>query len=359
MRTIITQENEINKFISENCEKRFDFLPSVPRKHIRSMLLSFTERGNSGKTADFAEYSHTHRTSSGHFLSKGKWDEHRLDHTQKREIFSTVEAQALENGRPIYVSIDDTVCEKTKPSSGAKHPMEKAGWHFSHTAGKQVYGYQFLGIHLGTGDAGLCYDLERYEKESRTKVQMSRDILCSLPETEANVIVMMDCWYTSADFVHLCEERNFTLIGAVKTNRILYPDTSKKKMSAADYAASLTEDPFHPVTMNGQTYLVYRYEGRLNKIRKAVVLLSYPANRFGRKEALRGYLCSDTTLTDEEILEHYSHRWKIEVLFRNYKRRFGIKTFMVRTALAIDRLLIIAVFAGFVFHALHWLICSR
>lgn len=353
MRTIIAQENAINKFISENRgEKSFNFLTSVPRKHIRSMLLSFAERGNSGKTADFAEYSHTHRTSSAHFLSKGKWDERRLDQAQKRGIFSTVETQALEIGRPIYVSIDDTVCEKTKPSSKAKHPMEKAGWHFSHTAGKQVYGYQFLGIHLGTGDAGLCYDLERYEKESHTKVQMSEDILRSLPETEANVIVMMDCWYTSADFVHLCEERNFTLIGAVKTNRILYH--KGEKISSAKYAEALKRDQFHPVTMNGKKYLVHRYEGRLNKIKKAVVLLSYPVNRFGKTESLRAFLCSDTTLTDEEILEHYSHRWKIEVMFRNYKQRFGVKTFMVRTALAIDRLLIVAVFAGFVFHALNW-----
>ncbi len=68
MRTIITQETAINKFISENREKSFNFLTSVPRKHIRAMLLSFAERGNSGKTADFAEYSHTHRTSSAHFL---------------------------------------------------------------------------------------------------------------------------------------------------------------------------------------------------------------------------------------------------------------------------------------------------
>lgn len=129
MRNIITQENEINNFISE---KRFDFLPSVSRKHIHSMLLSFTERGNSGKTADSAKYSPTHRTSSGHFLSKGKWDEHCLNQPQKREIFSTMEAQALETGKPLYVSIDNTVWEKTKPSSNAKHPMEKAGWHFSH-----------------------------------------------------------------------------------------------------------------------------------------------------------------------------------------------------------------------------------
>lgn len=356
MRTIITQEYEINKFI---CEKNFDFLTSVPRKHICSMLLSFTERGNSGKTADFAEYSHTHRTSSGHFLSKGKWDEQRLNHTQKREIFSTVEAQALEKGKPIYVSIDDTVCEKTKPSSKAKHPMEKAGWHFSHKEGKQVYGYQFLGIHLGTGDAGLCYDLERYEKESRTKVEMSMDIVRSLPETEAKVIVMMDCWYTSTDFFSLCEERKFTLIGAMKTNRILYPTGSKEKKSAADYAASLKKDQFHPVTMNGRPYLVHRYEGKLNKIGKAVVLLSYPAECFGKPEALRAFLCSDTSLTDEEILGHYTFRWKIEVLFRNYKRHLGIQTFMVRSAFAIDRLLIIAVFAGFVFHVLRWLVGSR
>lgn len=358
MRNIIAQETAINKFFSENRgEKSFNFLTSVPRKHIRSMLLSFTAKGNSGKTADFSEYSHTHRTSCGHFLSKGKWDEHRLDQTQKREIFSTVETQALHTGRPIYVSIDDTVCKKTKPSSKAKHPMEKAGWHFSHTEGKKVYGYQFLGIHLGTGDTGLCYDLERYDKENRTKVQMSENILCSLPETKAKTFVLMDCWYTSAVLLNICNDRNFTLIGAIKTNRILYP--KGEKTSVADYAASLKADHFHPVTVKGHTYRVCRYEGALNKIGKAVVLLTYPGNRFGNEESLRAYLCSDTVLSDEEILEHYSHRWNIEVMFRKFKRYFGVKTFMVRTALAIDRLLIVAVFAGFVFYTLRDVFCLR
>lgn len=158
---------------------------------------------------------------------------------------------------------------------------------------------------------------------------------------------MMDRWYTSVDFVHLCGKRNFTLIGAIKTNRILYH--KGEKISAAKHAETLKRDQFHPVTMNGKKYLVHRYEGKLNKIKKAVVLLSYPVNRFGKTESLRAFLCSDTTLTDEEILEHYSHRWKIEVMFRNYKQPLGVKAFMVRTALAIDRLLIVAVFACFVF----------
>lgn len=87
--------------------------------------------------------------------------------------------------------------------------MEKAGWHFSHTAGKQVYGYQFLGIHLGAGDAGLCYDLERYEKESRTKVQMSEDILRLCGKRKRTSLSGWTAGCPSADFVHLCRNPHF------------------------------------------------------------------------------------------------------------------------------------------------------
>ena len=61
----------------------------------------------------------------------------------------------------------------------------------------------------------------------------------------------------------------------------------------------------------------------------------------GRKCALRVFLCSDSTLSDETILEYYSHRWTIEVLFRAHKRYMGLKSFMVRAAKALDRLLLV------------------
>lgn len=56
-----------------------------------------------------------------------------------------------------------------------------------------MYGYHFLGIHLGAGDAGFCYDLERYEKESRTKVQMSEDILRLCGKRKRTSLSMMVC----------------------------------------------------------------------------------------------------------------------------------------------------------------------
>ena len=79
----------------------------------------------------------------------------------------------------------------------------------------------------------------------------------------------------------------------------------------------------------------------MNKIDHAVVLLSYPADAIGRKSALRVFLCSDPSLSDEAILEYYSHRWSIEVMFRSHKRYMGLKSFMVRSAKAIDRLSLI------------------
>ena len=59
------------------------------------------------------------------------------------------------------------------------------------------------------------------------------------------------------------------------------------------------------------------------------------------------FLCSAFTLSDAEILEHYTHRWKIEVMFKQQKRYLGLKSFMIRTAMAIDRFLIILTVARF------------
>lgn len=79
------------------------------------------------------------------------------------------------------------------------------------------------------------------------------------------------------------------------------------------------------------------------------MLLTYPKEAFGVCTALKASLCSDLSLSDEEVLEHYSHRWKIEVMFKQQKRYLGLKYFMIRSAKAIDRFLFILTLAWFWF----------
>ncbi len=322
-------------------------LSSVPQNRLTEIICSLAMKGNQSKTTDFAELKQGFRTTYGYFLSKGKWDERKVSQKQQTEALRKASELALAKREPVYLSIDDTVIEKKKPSSRAVRPMEGTGWHYSHLKGKQVFGFQVFGANISTGDFSLCYCLRRCCPESGSKIDMAVQLLDTLPQTDAPIIVQMDSWYTCKALWDKALEKNITLIGAMKTNRILYPDGHR--CSALDYAAVLPNGQYHLVTVGGHEYWIHRYEGALNGIDKAVVLLSYPKDAFGNKKALRVFICSDSDLSDEEILSHYTHRWKIEVMFKQQKMYLGLKSFMIRSAKAIDRLLVILPLAHFFF----------
>ncbi|KYH29722.1 hypothetical protein CLTEP_26970 [Clostridium tepidiprofundi DSM 19306] len=67
-------------------------------------------------------------------------------------------------GQPIYVIIDDTISERTIPSSRAKSSIELCGFHHFHTKNKKVYGHQIVGVLLQCGDITIPYELPLYDK---------------------------------------------------------------------------------------------------------------------------------------------------------------------------------------------------
>ena len=345
---IIAARQEIGKFFYTYGFG--EILSSVPQTRVGEIIAGLSMKGNQSKTTDFAELQQGYRTTYGHFLSKGKWDEEAVAQKQQEQAFRKAAELAKAKQIPLRLSIDDTVIEKKKPSSRAKRPMEGTGWHYSHLKGKQVFGYQVFGSNISVGDVSLCYCLRRCCPENGSKIDMAVHLLDHLPETDVRIIFEMDSWYTCKRLWDKALEKGITLIGAMKTNRILFPDGRRR--SALDYAAMLPNDQYHLVTVGGREYWVHRYEGALNGIDNAVVLLSYPKNAFGIKNALRVFICSDLSLPDEEILTHYSHRWKIEVMFKQHKMYLGLKSFMVRSAKAIDRLFVIFPLAHFFFLAL-------
>lgn len=117
-------------------------------------------------------------------------------------------------------------------------------------------------------------------------------------------------------------------------------------MNVCDLAGKLVEakckELFHLVTVKQQQYYVYRYEGNLNSIENAVVLLTYPKNAFGKEKALRAFISTNTALSDEEILNLYVTRWNIEVYFRNCKSKLAINQYQIRSSKSIKRFWLIA-----------------
>lgn len=263
MENIIAVGEELRKYFIES---GLNFLPSVPQRRIQEMILAMAQKGYSGKMADCGELRTGHRTTYGHFLSKGKWDHEKVETIQRHKSFQTILSVAEKANQSVYLSIDDTVVPKKKPSRRAAHPMEGTGWHYSHLEGKKVYGYQIHSAIASTGSSTLCYSLRRCCPEHGTKVDMTVEVIDSIQESKIPIYVLMDSWYTNADVWNKCMEKKCHLIGAMKTNRILYPNGVRT--SASDYASILTQDQFHLVTVKGREYYVHRYQGHLNKIKE-------------------------------------------------------------------------------------------
>ena len=91
------------------------------------------------------------------------------------------------------------------------------------------------------------------------------------------------------------------------------------------------------MTVGKRSYYVYRYEGKLNGIENAVVLISYPKDAFQVSGALRAFISTDVSLSTREILDNYVERWPIEVFFRQSKDKLAFDQYQIRSSQGIRR----------------------
>lgn len=292
--------------------------------------------GYRGKTVDFARYSDHHRTSLAHFLNRGKWNDAALEIDLKQAVIYKVYQHARKTGKPVLCIIDDTISSKTRPSSQAVHPMEAASNHMSHLKRQMDYGHQAIGVMLACGDMVLNYAIILYDK-SQSKIDLVCKIAAELPEPPSPGYLLCDSWYTCEKVMDAFISRGFYTIAGLKTNRILYPCGIRVKLSKHAENLQKTDTGIQKVTVSNRKYWVYRYEGKLNGIDSAAVILSYPEKAFGNPKALRAFLCTNETLSTQEILTLYTQRWPIEVFFRETKGKLALNKYQIRSAKGIRR----------------------
>ena len=312
------------------------FLSDVYLNHLMTIIVSVFLRGYKGKTIDFAEVSSMHRTTTAYFLNHGKWDDYALQTVLKNSVIQVVYQEAQRSGNPILCIVDDTIASHTKPSSQALHPIEAAYFHQSHLKRRQDYGHQVVSVMLSCNGITLNYAVILYDR-SRSKIQIVQEIARELPEAPVVSYFLCDSWYTSVKVMDSFIQKGFYTIGALKTNRIIYPCGIRQK--ASDFALHLrkTDKNVSLVTVGGRKFYVYRYEGKLNDIPNAAVILSYPQEAFGNPRALRVFISTNVGLSTQEILDTYSRRWPIELFFRQSKGKLALDKCQIRSQKGIQR----------------------
>ena len=305
-------------------------------KHIMAILIAVFTSGYSGKVVEIAQVSPCHRTTVAHFLNSGKWDSQWLMDWQKAMTVKIVYGEAVATGKPIECIVDDTIASHTKPSSQAMHPIQDAYFHQSHLKRKQDYGHQAVGVMLSCNGIVLNYAVVLYDK-SRSKIDIVREIAQELPPAPVLSYFLCDSWYTCTKVMDAFVMKGFYTVGALKTNRVIYPCGIKQQIGQFAQFIRKSDANVNLVTVGGRQFYVYRYEGSLNDIENAVVLISYPKDAFGLSSSVRAFICTDVSMTTMEILDQYIKRWPIEVFFRQAKNKLAFDKYQIRSSTGIKR----------------------
>lgn len=191
-------------------------------------------------------------------------------------------------------------------------------------------------ILLSCNGITLNYAVIFYDK-SKSKIQIVREIAEELPIAPVVSYFLCDSWYNSAKVMDSFIRKGFYPVGALKTNRILYPCGIRQKASVFALHLRKTDPGVRLVTVGGREFYVYRYEGELNDIPNAAVILSYPKEYFGNPKALRVFIATDISLSTLEILETYTKRWPIELFFRQSKSKLELYKYQIRSRQGIQR----------------------
>lgn len=208
-------------------------------------------------------------------------------------------------------------------------------FHLSHLKGKQDYGHQAVDVMLFCNGIVLNYAIVMHDK-SKSKVKIVQEIVGELSIPPVISYFLCDSWYTYGDIMgvllkmllyHWCTEDEpgaLPLRHKAENRRVCPP-------SAEDRCSCQPRDRWQP------GYYVYRYEGKLNGIENAVVLIRYPQNAFHVPKALRAFISTDASLDTREILDRYVERWPIEVFVRQSKDRLAFDRYQIRSSKGIRR----------------------
>ncbi len=177
---------------------------------------------------------------------------------------------------------------------------------------KQDYGHQAVAVMLSCNGIVLNYAIVMYNK-SKSKIDIVRDIARELPVPPVISYFLCDSWYTSAKGMDAFVKKGFYTVGTLKSNRVIYPCGIKQQISSFALHLRKIGSAVRLVTVGSRKYYVYRYEGPLNGLEDAVVLITYPKDAFLSTKALRAFVSMDASLSTRQIFDIYVERWPIKV----------------------------------------------
>lgn len=196
----------------------------------------------------------------------------------------------------------------------------------------------------------LNYEIVMYDKP-RSKIQIACGIANELPAAPTISYFLCDCWYSCVKVMDSFLRKCFYTVGTLKINRATFPSGIRQQVSQFAQFLQKRGTNVNLATVGKRQYYVFCYESSpsdLKDAKDAVVLISCLKDAFWVPNALRTFICTNTSLTTQDILERYLERWPIEVFFRQAKQKPKPDKYQIRSACGIRRFWLLMSLAHFI-----------
>jgi hypothetical protein len=274
------------------------------------------------------------------------------------------EEQPKRRGRPKapvvtgYLIGDDSAMYKEK---GRK--MEGIGNHHSTTHEWRVRGHSLVqGLYVlqerrCPTEPHLYRQQQVCERESvpfQSKIDLMSDIIQSFGPVDGTLThVLLDSWYSAKVIWQAARGRGFLIITGLKCNRSLRIEDENQPngwrwQPLNEYAASLSDEDYTqlpwPRGEESEPMYVHVISTRVRKLYCCQVII-VRRSLDGPISQARYWASSDLNALAQDLLEHISTLWEIEVLFADSKEEFGLDQYQLMSATALVRFWSLALLA--------------
>ena len=256
----------------------------------------------------------------------------------------------------LYVSLDDSLGAKDK---GTRH-LEAVEYHHDHTKSqgkKKPYytnGTVHVEVRLELGTRSYAYDWRLYLREKtvrrlnrardpeqrlhfRKKTTLAQEMLAELQQllpAGFQVYVLFDSWFAANRLLKFCRRQSWHVVCAITSNRKL----DDQKLS--QWPQALRHQRYQHVQLTAtdgrqRPYLVRPLQGRLTHLSFDVCVLI--SKRHHRDKHPKYFLCTDLSLSAQQILSIYQKRWPVEVDNFYVKQHLCLADFRVQSYEATEK----------------------
>jgi hypothetical protein len=255
-----------------------------------------------------SKYSHISQSSISRTLSSNAISTQSITHSRIEYILQFLDSISL---KPRYLILDETVIKRY-----GKKRIEKMGKFYSSIEKQTVNGVELLSSLLWVNSRlyfPLLNDMADVKSDDDTQFRDSIDKFITMIEriNLSNLILLVDGGIMCARIFFQAKKKGYTLIGRIrKSINVIFNGCKVSLKKLSSQTSSIT------------SVIAYIPQYRQNV--KLVI-----DNRLSTKvEDKNGriILSSDTSLSEDEILAHYSKRTYIELGFKYAKNELGLKS---------------------------------